>query len=211
MARFNRRHALVIGATFLVACQAVIGLDHFKKDDKDCDFKDCSVPPDDSGLDGGAIPDAPDPFNEASALHRWVAWKMPNPPDAETDANVALYDVPVEAGVDGGKILVVKDLVTNLQWMVTSGPQLALIDAQNFCTGLGNDFRLPTRIELLSLWDYTRSNPAFAPVFSGAGGAYWTQSPGLPDKTTAWIVDFGLQGGATRQKVENDALVRCVR
>ncbi len=197
----------VAGAALLIACQAIIGLDKFEKERDACTFQDCAV----ADVVVEASMDA-DYFGDASAVHRWVAWPMPNPADAETDANVANYAAPFEVGSgDGGKIMVVRDNITKLEWIRDVSAPRSFLDATTFCESLGNNFRLPTRIELVSLWDYTAST-AFDTVFSGAAGEYWTQSP-LPNKTSAWIVNFSNGGSVGSKSIapQQQALVRCVR
>jgi hypothetical protein len=208
----SRRAAVAVGsiAALLVACQAVIGLDKFTKDKMMCDFQDCAV---DDASDAIVGMDSPvDYFGDANSPHRWVAWPMPNPADAETDANPATYGMAFEAGVDGGKVMVVRDLVTKLEWIVEPASSLSFTDAQKFCDGLGNSFRLPTRIELASLWSYTTKGPAFdKSVFGGGSGYYWTQSPALPDRMSAWSVDFGGGNVVPLAIAGTMAAVRCVR
>lgn len=198
----------VAGAALLIACQAIIGLDKFAKERDACTFEDCAVRPD-GGVD--ASMDA-DYFGDANLALRWVAWPMPNPPDAEVDANLAAYGIPFEAGAgDGGTIVVVRDAITKLEWSRDVSPSLSFLGARAFCEGLGNNFRLPTRIELVSLWDYTAAN-GVAPVFSGAGADYWTNSPS-PEKTAVWIVNFSGGGSVTTKSIapNEQALARCVR
>jgi hypothetical protein len=199
---------LAVLAGLLAACQAIIGLDKFKKDSNECDFKDCAVP-----NDVVVTPDS-DTFGEASVANRWVKWRMPNPPDAEVDANIATYGSPFEAGAgDAGSLMVVRDEVTRLEWMKNPpNASMTFAEATALCASLGSDFRLPTRIELVSLWDYTASSTAaFDPAFSGSDGTYWTQSPTLPNRTAVWVMNFSAGGSIATRQLDGQASVRCVR
>src|SRR5262249_7906554 len=82
-------------------------------------------------------------------------------------------------------------------------------DAQTYCAGLtlaGRTWRLPTRIELLSIVNFTRTSPAIdTTAFPGTpGGKYhWTASPWVvsqiaPKPQYSWIVTFyeGLTSNA---------------
>lgn len=60
----------------------------------------------------------------------------------------------------------------------------------------GRPWRLPTRIELLSIVDYRKSNPAVtAGAFEGDGpvdGPFWTATRDAADEGKAWVVNFNL-------------------
>jgi hypothetical protein len=105
----------------------------------------------------------------------------------------------------------VTDSVTGLVWQkaVTSTQAYTWAAAQTYCTGLtlaGRTWRLPTRIELLSLVDFTRTSPAIdTTAFPGVpGGKYhWTASPWVVSQIStkpqySWIVNFyeGLSSNA---------------
>jgi len=132
----------------------------------------------------------------------YARWPMPNPASAGLP-NPASY-------TDNGDGTVT-DNVTKLVWQkaVTSSQAFAWCDAINYCATLtlaGRTWRLPTRIELLSLVDFTRGNPAIdTTAFPGLpGGKYhWTSSPWVVSQIATkaqdtWIVNFseGLTSNA---------------
>jgi len=132
----------------------------------------------------------------------YARWPMPNPASAGL-ANPASY-------TDNGDGTVTDD-VTKLVWQksVTSSQAYSWCDAINYCATLtlaGRTWRLPTRIELLSLVDFTRGNPAInTTAFPGVpGGKYhWTSSPWVVSQIAtkpqySWIVNFseGLTSNA---------------
>lgn len=169
----------------LAACQSIVGLDKFQK--SQCDF-DCGT--DSSAMDVVAI-DATDAgfdvvFGDASVANRWATWRMPNPADAETDANNVTYSPGPMS--DAGPL--VHDNVSNLSWTKNDLGALTYFDAIKACESAG--LRLPTRIELYSLVDYTKKNNKTydESTFNGTGSVYWTQSPALPSMTSVWGVNF---------------------
>jgi hypothetical protein len=112
---------------------------------------------------------------------------------------------------------VVVDSVTGLMWQreVPAAPW-DWAGAAEYCDWLVlagfDDWRLPTRIELVSIVDYGRNSPAIdAAAFSGTpNDVYWSSSPYASDSEGAWTVDFTgghVNGGATA----DDSKVRCVR
>ena len=140
---------------------------------------------------GDASLDAGRPDYEA-----WANWPMPNPSSLGLP-NSQSYDTSV-AGV-------VLDRVTNLEWQATSAADLDTVaDALAYCQALvldgKSDWRLPSRIELVSIYDSTRLGPGFDPVFvisvrsADASNAsttqdadFWTSSLDPTTKTSAWL------------------------
>jgi hypothetical protein len=117
----------------------------------------------------------------------------------------------------------VKDNVTGLIWQqaVAATQAYTWTDAQTYCQNLtlaGRVWHLPTRIELLSIVDFTRTSPAIdTTAFPNTpGGKYtWTASPWVVSQIAtkpqlSWIVNFyeGLTSNAgTRTDTE---YARCV-
>jgi RNA polymerase sigma factor (sigma-70 family) len=139
----------------------------------------------------------------------WAGWTMPNSGEGLPDQH--RYTVKPD-----GTVL---DKVTCLVWQRAAAPQKYSFNAaQNYCEGLnlaGGDWRLPTRIELTSLIDTTRSGPAIDPdAFPGTPVSFfWTSSPWATahDPAFAWIVNFyeGLTSNAADESGEY--AVRCVQ
>lgn len=105
---------------------------------------------------------------------------------------------------------------TGLEWQREPGASpVTWEEAAAACAGsklAGGGWRLPTRIELQGLVDYSRSGPAIdSAAFPGTPGAYfWSASPALWNHDQPWAVSFADgdvdafgEGGAYR--------VRCVR
>jgi hypothetical protein len=122
----------------------------------------------------------------------------------------------------------VLDHVTGLVWqktLATSGTGSATYtwaDAQTYCASLtlaGLTWHLPTRIELLSLVDYT-TLAAMDARFKPPGGKYtWSSTPWVVSQLVdagkpqdAWMVNFGGGGGLTSNAASQSSpeYARCV-
>lgn len=221
MRRSDRRRTAVLAlcamAALAFACQAIVGLDRFSK--VEC-TKDCDAGPDaaDSGPDAADSGPGFEP-SEASLAYRWAHWPMPNPKDAEVDANLAAYNANTTVPVEGGlAVEVVVDIFTGLTWTKQpSAGQLSFAEASSYCADIARAtnraFRLPTRIELVSILDYTQTgapiDPDFGPTLKGV---YWTQSVALgPNQSSVWVVSFVAGGNAGIQPAADYAYARCVQ
>jgi hypothetical protein len=140
----------------------------------------------------------------------WFAgWKIPHP--AGVEGGVSRHDYDVSAGD------VVVDRVTGLMWQRRVDPGTrSWTEATAYCACLSlagqEDWRLPTRMELVSIVDFTRDAPAIDPAaFPDTPPAwFWTASRWAEDPSFAWYIYFEngftnfIDQGATYQ-------VRCVR
>jgi hypothetical protein len=214
MARSERALLAVIGASVavLASCNLITGLGDFEEVDcaGDCGALPDGSPGDEHALDAGPrdASDGGTPRVDAEAAappvneRLWARWKMPNPKDAEVAVNVASYAVD-DAGV-------VTDEVTMLKWQQEPSGPLAFADALTYCQGA---WRLPTRIELASLIDYTQS-PALDP------GAFPDAAVDVPyltasvvsgtDASLAWSVEFGVGVVSSTDRTPTRR-VRCVQ
>lgn len=72
--------------------------------------------------------------------------------------------------------------------------EMNFADAEKYCKDLsektGEQWRLPTVEELLTLVDYTKSEPAINPVFNCKKSWYWTSTIFAGDSGGAWVVGF---------------------
>jgi cysteine-rich repeat protein len=140
--------------------------------------------------------------------NEWAQWPMPNSPGSGLP-NEASYDVQT-AGV-------VRDLVTQLVWQREAPDEFYdWEEAKEYCGALElggwRDWRLPSRVELMSIVDLERDEPAIDDsVFQGPlSDFYWSSSPVAGDASDAWYVDF-LYGSTSSYDVSNTNRVRCVR
>lgn len=137
---------------------------------------------------------------------RWIAWPMPNgtEPGLPNQANYM-----IDATND-----VVVDKVTGLMWQrTTNGQSYVWTEAMSYCENLVHggydDWRLPWRIELVSLIDFNQANPAMnTTAFPNApSNSFWSAST---DNKGVWFVYFG--DGDTYSTLEDNTLdARCVR
>ncbi len=177
-------------ATSCVACADLLGLGDYGSCGDGCDSgaeaaeaaSETGGGAFDAGIDGMVF-DAGDAAPIEASLY-WVRWPMPNPRELADEAglpNPSSYAVDVATGV-------VTDLVTHLQW------QLTTIAAGDDCAAMfGPAWRLPTRIELVSLIDFATQRPALDPVFVPDGGALALSvafATGSSNDAGPWVVDF---------------------
>jgi hypothetical protein len=160
---------------------------------------------------------------EASPVTLWARWRMPNPdapiaPDAAIapdGAGLLPNQMTYDAGADGGSPTVL-DVVTGLTWWrepvsVSSG----MFNPATACIGNGvpSGFQVPTRIQLVSLIDFTQLPTidlgAF-PGMMGKGTAFGTASTTNVANAGSpyWTVNFS--SGLTSY-IEPPSYVLCVK
>jgi hypothetical protein len=223
--------AVVVGASALalVACDAILDLGQYHDvacaEGCDSGTKDSGTLPGpdavadtammlESGADASADADAdagdvslPDSEPVPTGHELWAHWPMPNPDAAlGPESSTALPNpMTYDAGADGGAA-VVYDVVTKLTWSRQAKSATSYDGAWAACS-LGTGWRVPTRIELVSLIDFTRIPTLDTTTFLDAGGALtWTSSAVAGDGGPSgyyWVVDFGTgltaQGGTPSQ------------
>jgi hypothetical protein len=187
----------------LTACNAMLGI-HAPE----------AIVPDASTPALPSVTDAGEPMVTVDAAgsgdpELWAAWPMPNPSTGSLD-NPASY----EAASPG----VVRDKVTRLSWQDPIDDTLRTRGAASaYCASLaldGGGFRVPTRIELLSLIDFTRSSPAIdTDAFPGAPAElFWSSSTLAGDPSAGWVINFGPGNGfVSSSDIATKYRVRCVR
>lgn len=202
-----------LGVPGLIACNALIGLDSFDK--TDCPGAHCAF---DVVVDADGAVDANEaasPTPGASPVS-WAQWPMPNY-GSDSDGGAQLVPRPTSyvQETDG----TVLDTTTKLGWRVgTRGLAVGYAQALPECQKLGPEWRLPKRIELVTLLDHTR--PASSPTIDSAAFhdvvrlAYWTSSevrPFVPTAPQYWAVDFGA-GAVMKLRADGDvAATICVK
>jgi hypothetical protein len=124
------------------------------------------------------------------------------PPDW-TMANATLADAEIASAA------------TELEWSNTlcDGERVTHAKAEKACAALGEGWRLPTRMELESILDLTRHEPAIdTDRFPDTqSGAYWTSTPCAWSSDYAWFVNFADGNADSYHRGSYDAFVRAVR
>ncbi|HEX5101660.1 MAG TPA: DUF1566 domain-containing protein [Polyangiaceae bacterium] len=139
----------------------------------------------------------------APAAPRFADWPMPNP---------AVSGLPNPMRYDFSHAGVLVDEVTGLMWQAFPSPELSWPDADTYCADLRAhgycDWRTPSRIELVSLVDFSATDPALDPLFPVVDGEFFSAS-------TVEEYRFALgSDGATRAFTATQlptAATRCVR
>jgi Protein of unknown function (DUF1566) len=156
-----------------------------------------------TACDGGAV--TGEPMSPTTSAVVCGGFRMPNP---------AIDGLPnPEAYVDNGDGTVT-DQVTRLVWERTVDPQgYPQLDEVQRCATKGGGWRLPTRLELLSLVDF--SVPAPGPTINAIFGdapdqVFWTASGYYDNAGDAWVIGFD-RGYSDYGVRNNPNLGRCVR
>ncbi len=137
----------------------------------------------------------------------WSQTPMPNPAESGLP-NAVTYETQTHT---------VTDNITGFVWQREAPhDDMTWSEAASYCRQLdlgdGSTWRLPSRIELVSLVDFTRASPAMDEgAFPGApGGWFWTASPSAGAHNQAWAVDFsGGDSGTILTSVR--AKARCIK
>lgn len=164
--------------------------------------------PDTSPVSDGAIGDGP-PLTEL-----WARWHMPNPDASSAPGVDGAGPLPnPTAYIDGAVASTVFDVITGLTWSTTSSPATDFAHASGACAAMGTGWHVPTRIELVSLVDFTQpfGSPTIDPVAfpSTQTAKYWTSSQVPGDGSTIyWTVDFS---NGLAQQWPSASAVRCVK
>jgi Protein of unknown function (DUF1566) len=142
------------------------------------------------------------------AVDPWARWPMPN---------AHLPGLPHPHRYDTTADGVVVDQVTGLMWQRRLPNAFFTFDgAGRHCDEMTlaghHDWRLPSRIELVSLLDTTRTQPSIdVETFPGTPSDwFWTSSPANGDPSAAWYVYFYFGYPKTDDRGSKFS-VRCVR
>lgn len=120
--------------------------------------------------------------------------------------------LPTPASYDATLSGVVLDRVTGLMWQREPKSPGSFADADAGCSALDLagfcDWRLPTRIELVSLIDFTRSAPALDALFPTTSGEFWSTSVVGSNR---WRIGADGATRASSEAMAPTAAARCVR
>lgn len=199
--------ALTYVGLHLFGCNAILGIDEPEDALIDAGGWNDSGNNDAGNDNDGSV--AVDGGRPITGSHARANWPMPNPVTTGL-SNPQAYTV----SGDG----VVTDNVTGLHWQRdASSASMPWSGAETLCAQLtlaGGGFRLPSRIELLSLLDFTQDGSAIdAQAFPNTPAeGFWSASLWQGTPRSAWGVNFGFSTGVVFQDdVSHERRVRCVR
>ena len=220
--RLARTPRFLLGASLsscLFACNAILGIAP-PKDEPDLPSGQTAGTWSDDGEEleydagtGAQSSGTGSPVRQVSLLdaspYAWAAWPMPNSVSADAGTPQALT---VQAS---GTVL---DSVTRLQWQQTvEAKPRSREKAEAYCAQLdlaGGGFRLPSRIELLSLVNFTEDPYLDPEAFPDApAGKYWSSSRYVGGgSSNGWLVNFEFSTTLVLfETADKEHLVRCVR
>ena len=142
----------------------------------------------------------------------WAEWPMPN-----SQADVTAGAPNLESYTDNGDGTVA-DNVTGLMWQqVVPTTTYTWTNAIAYCPSLTlgghSDWRLPKRVELVSIVDLGKDSPAIDTAYfiaTPTSRAFWSSSQTAGGTAYAWQVDFNF-GLVQNSSVQDGCYVRCVR
>ena len=220
MGRSRKAFFVAVAAALpaLVACNAILGIDDFRRVDcvgvceeddggPDQIVIDNFVP--DNRVDTG--PDAPPGDGPVS----WAAFPMPNykPDSGAPVAPTPLAYTPNDADQ-------VTDVVTELVWRravigAGFGTDFSIDDARGECQKIttGGPWRLPKRIELVTLLSHGNGAPFIdTDAFTGVKSTkVWSSSEVRPFNGKYWAVDFETGSVVQLDSKSSGAKVLCVK
>lgn len=211
------RAAALATAIVLAGCRAVLGIDEDRPILAESDAAESRDGASGPSADGAASPDGSQVGKDAGSLEGGIEGGV-----VAADRRFALYPLPPADAETTGYAIgsdTAKDLTTGLEWERGGIPQLmqTWAAARDRCEGLtlagASDWRVPTRIEVLTILDYVRfptqvDIPTFWPGV-GAVGSMWTAS--VTAAGARYTVDWKtLRVGTTGDATQNLASL-CVR
>lgn len=197
------------GATLLLACNALLGIDDYERGE--CSGGGiCADGGFAADVGGDVATDARDSGFDAPRGTQPVSWAKFRMPNYAEDGGPNVNVVAAYQDLGGGAL---KDPVSGLVWQKTASSGKTWDEAQALCTG---NWRLPSRIELVTLLDLSRSGAKFSAQFDGPPASYWTFSHVrevrervLVTTDQYWAVDFS-EGGVKKIGASSTAAVRCI-
>jgi hypothetical protein len=152
------------------------------------------------GAPGAACDDGAPP-------NAWASWALPDP-TTTGQPNSQSYTLTDEVATSNA---------TRLEWQRhTPASTFTWPEAKQYCDCLSldghDDWQLPSRMELVSVVDYTRQNPSLdASAFPETPFEwFWSASPKAGEPDSHWYVAF-FDGDTHASAADRDYRVRCVR
>ena len=146
--------------------------------------------------------------SESSSPNAWASWPLPDP-TIQSGATAQHY-------TEGSPDVAIDD-VTGLSWQRRANENTSTWEeARQYCgcltLGGHDDWQLPSRMELVSIVDFTRQDPALDSLaFPDTPFEwFWSSSPVASDGELVWYVAF-FDGNTHTSNKDSSYRVRCVR
>jgi hypothetical protein len=205
---------LALSVLGLAACNTLLGLDGYREG-TNVIIQDAGMNVDALVVDasGDAEPEPPVGTRPAS----WAQWRMPHT-GSPTDRFYGVYTTR-----DGGVSIQVKPDGFSLYFASKHGAASSFSEAVAYCNGIAQmgDYRLPTRIELITLLNYDALqsfdagvNELFPTGMLGYyEGDYWTASIVRPNRTPVqhWLVNGKTGVVSTGTETAQSRGVVCIK
>ncbi len=205
----------------MLACNALLGISDYER--AECGGGVCGLVPVDATATPPPTPAPMDAsivdaeFRDAPGSEpvRWATFRMPN--YVPRDASAPVDNAPMTYTVVSGEG--VSDTLTGLVWRFPMPENSTNLTYQEAVARCESPWRLPSRIELVTLLDLAQPGAKVAPVFQSpapgiAQGVHWTLSEVRPfaiESASRWVVDFGEGGVKKRAERTGRAAVLCVK
>lgn len=191
---------LLVAGALGFGCNLLLDVDGYRRIDASSSPQETGSPDEDAGADADADANVDGDVPPGALAGYWAQWTMPN----GIEAGISPSRYSFKAGNT------VFDEITGLTWSRSVGTASSYEKAREACTNRG-PYRLPTRIELVSLLEYqVRQEPTYFAKELGLDGPiplrYWTRSYVLPTSSAGysfWMVDFS--NGTTVQEKPSGA------
>ena len=154
----------------------------------------------------GSVGDASDASSSADAIAAqrsdWARWPLPVTFDTAADAAPSVTSEP-----DSG-VYTVSNLFTF--YVPAGGTRVTFAAARAMCQARGADWELPTRVELVALWDPRATETPYGPT-ALPKGPVWSQTLRRPDSKRYWVANFGEKGSQFLTTKHENAYAICIR
>ena len=99
------------------------------------------------------------------------------------------------------------DTATGLYWATGAQDRKSWSNASNYCSGLGQSWRLPTIREMMSLYSASKSSTPLTNLPDMSGNTYWSATRSEINSLYAWKISFYQVAIFAYRKTDLEAVV----